>query len=294
MGKIVRNANLNGEKYVVAVPRVDASPVPQPVRELDERFAAPYGRAEAAPFPGDDLVVPASAPVQPQIDWDAVRADAEAIIDRATADAQELIVKAKMQALELVAQAETRATSIEEEARVSGQSQGFEAGKATADAEMTEMLETMRSLIESARSERRFIIEGAEPELLRLAMAIAERIVHQQVSVDPSVVVENVRNALTRLVTREVVTLRVHPADLDAIRQHRDALVSSSDIEHLRIVEDQRVDRGGVVVETDAGTIDAKVATQLREARRAITSDDSIALGATHDDTVLRSSAQAS
>jgi flagellar assembly protein FliH len=102
-----------------------------------------------------------------------------------------------------------------------------------------------------------------------------------------------VRQALTRLVSREVVTLRVNPVDLDTIRAHRDEIVAAGDVEHLRIVEDPRIDRGGVIVETDAGTIDSKVATQIREARRAILSDDDeIALGETAD--LLHSPAQAS
>ena len=109
-------------------------------------------------------------------------------------------------------------------------------------------------------------------------MAIAERIVHTEVANNRHVVVENVRAAVTRLVSREVVTLRVNPADHETIRQYRDSIVAASDVEHLRIVEDQRVDRGGVLVETDAGTIDAKISTQLREAKRAILTEEAIAL----------------
>ena len=122
------------------------------------------------------------------------------------------------------------------------------------------------------------MLAAAEPELVRLAMAIAERIVHTEVANNRQVIVENVRAALTRLVSREVVTLRVNPVDHETIRQYRDDIVEASDVEHLRIVEDQRVDRGGVIIETDAGTIDAKIATQLREAKRAILTDEAIAL----------------
>src|SRR5262249_50298598 len=128
---------------------------------------------------------------------------------------------------------------------------------------------------------------GAEPELVKLAMAIAERIVHTEVAENKHVIVENVRSALTRLVNREVVTLRLNPTDLETIRQYRDSILAASDVEHLRIVEDQRVDRGGVVVETEAGTIDAKIATQLREAKRALLTDDSIALDTNSGDEEL-------
>ena len=149
-------------------------------------------------------------------------------------------------------------------------------------------------MLAGIRESRRDVMETAEPEIVRLAMAIAERIVHEQITIDSNVVIENVRRALTRLVSREVVTLRVNPADLETMRHHRDAIVSASDIEHLRIVEDQRVDRGGVVVETEAGTIDAKISTQLREARRVLRAGDAISLGPSVEEEVLHPSAQAS
>ena len=138
----------------------------------------------------------------------------------------------------------------------------------------------MRELIESIRAQRAQVIDRSRA---RARAAWRWRLPNasctSKSNTNANIIVENVRQALTRLVSREVVTLRVNPVDLDAIRQHRDAIVAASDVEHLRIVEDQRVDRGGVIVETDAGTIDSKIATQLREARRAILSEDEIALG---------------
>ncbi len=298
MGKIVKSGNISGEKYLVAIPHIEAvAERAAKATELDERFAAPFAMEPgvAEHTNGHSLIeAPEALPVEPQIDWDALRADADAIIDRAAADAQKMIKQAEAAAAEMLADAQARAATLEEEARTSGYDAGFETGKAAADAEMNEMTTTLHSVLESLRDERHGLMESAEPELLRLAMAIAERIVHEQISFDPNVVVENVRAALTRLVSREVVTLRVNPADLETMRSHRDAIVAVSDVEHLRIVEDQRVDRGGVVVETDAGTIDAKIATQLREARRAIRADDGIALGPSFDNHVLHASAQAS
>ena len=187
--------------------------------------------------------------------------------------------QAERKALDLVQAANTRISKLEEDAREAGHEQGYTAGKTAGEDELAPVIETIRELISSVKAQRGAVIASAEPELVRLAMAIAERVVHMELQTNPNVIVENVRQSLTRLVSREVVTLRVNPIDLDTIRQHRDEIVAAGDVEHLRIVEDQRVDRGGVVVETDAGTIDSKIATQLREARRAILSDDEIALG---------------
>lgn len=291
MGKVVRSAHIDLEKYLVAIPQIDVVFYAQPVFELDERYAAPLrasGEIAAAP------IDPGPPPLPPRIDWEALQQEANALIDRASQEAQALLRGAATQSSKMIAQAQASVEQIESDARTLGHERGVEAGREAIDAEMSEMLETMRRLIASARDERHTIIESAESELVALAMAIGERIVHQHIAIDPNVVVENVRSALMRLVSREIVTLRVHPADLETIREHRDALVASNDVEHLRLIEDQRVDRGGVVLETESGTIDAKVATQLREARKALHADETIALAPSGDQGVLHSPAQAS
>lgn len=291
MGKIVRSAAFTNTAYVVNVPQIAHEAPPASAR--DERFGDPFGDAGSVSFaPRADLdAAPAAA--APSVDWDAVRADAEELIDRAATDAQAILEQAEAAALELVDRAQAHVAEIEADARERGMEAGRAAAEEAARAELEPEIATLRDLIASLRTQRHAIFESAEPEIVRLAIDVAERVVHTEIGENPNVVVENVRQALTRLLAREVVTLRVNPADLEAIRQHRDSIVASSDIEHLRVVEDQRVDRGGVLVETESGTIDAKIATQLREARRAILSDESIALGQSAED-ALHPPAQAS
>ncbi|HET9029703.1 MAG TPA: FliH/SctL family protein [Candidatus Aquilonibacter sp.] len=283
MGKVLRAARIVEQKYVVGVPVTDVPVSNGVAHDDDDAFAASFappstnGHHDAEAYSGYDEPVPV-APVAPQVDWERLRADAEAIVDRAAADAESLLKQAETTALELVERAQAHAAQIEEEARTKGHDEGFALGHEAGVSEFEPVVQTLRGWIEGIREQREGVLAAAEPELVRLAMAIAERVVHTEVAKNRQVVVENVRAALTRLVTREVVTLRVNPADHETIRQYRDSLVEASDVEHLRIVEDQRVDRGGVVVETDAGTIDAKIATQLREAKRAILHDEAIAL----------------
>ena len=290
MGKIVRKAEIGADKYVVAVPRVALVPKPEPFRDFDAGFndaPDPF----AAPFA---FVAEPAEPPQPAIDWDALRADADGIVDRAASDARAILREAQVRAMELVESANDRAAAIADEARRNGHELGFAEGTAAAQMELGAHIDTMIELVDSARAERHEIIESADSQLVLLAVGIAERILHMQIAADSNVVLANVRHALTRLVSREVVTLRVNPADLEIIRSQRENITASTDVEHLRVVEDQRVDRGGVVIETEAGTIDAKIGTQLREARKAILTDDELALGPTLVDEFVEVPAQAS
>jgi flagellar assembly protein FliH len=278
MGKIVKAARINEDHYYLSVPEVEIEDSGIAHGELDERFAVP---SNPSPFAFDDSsyddTEPAPEPVLVQkIDWEEVRRDAQAIIDRATSGGEAILRDAAARAKVLIADAQAQSEGIAENARTIGHSEGAAAGRSEIEAQLAQDVTSLQGVIDEARAQRQKIIEGAEPELVKLAMTIAERIVHEQISVDPNVVLENLKQALTRLVGSEVVTLRVNPADLDLIRTHRDELATSNDVEHLRVVEDPRVDRGGVVVETDAGTIDAKISTQIKEARRTLLAEPSV------------------
>jgi flagellar assembly protein FliH len=153
---------------------------------------------------------------------------------------------------------------------------GHAEGSAAADREMGDMMATMRNLVDMARVERHKLMESAEPELVKLAIGIAERVLHQQIALDRGVVVEMAKVAIGRLVEKESVTVRVNPGDLERMREHRDEMLSNGEIKNFRVVEDQRVDRGGVVVETDGGTIDARISTQVNEAKRVLHIEDEV------------------
>jgi flagellar assembly protein FliH len=272
MGRVVKNANLSRERYILNIPA--RPPTPSVNGHVPESVVAPH---EPAPEP-------APAPGTPTIDWDALRAEAAALIDEASEHAQRLIADAGREAKTLVEEAVAQADAVREAAHDAGFEAGREAGRHAAEQEMNEMLVTMRGLIDMARAERHKIIESSEHEIVKLAMGVAERIVHKQISVDPDVVVAMTKAAIARLLDREVVTVRVNPADLERMKEHREEMLALGDVKHMRIVEDQRVDRGGIVVETDSGNVDAKIRTQVEEARRLLhVEDDPVAAPAARD-----------
>lgn len=280
MGRVVKNASISSERYVVGVPTVASG--------------SPQTNGHAAHVEVDAAVVaaaPSAAPPVPQVDSDALREEAAALIDTAAGHAEELLKDAGVRAKGLVEEALAQAAAVTEAARNAGFETGREAGRSTAEQEMNEMLVTMRGLIDMARAERHKIIESAEPEMVKLAMGIAERIVHKQVSVDRDVVVEMTKAAIARLLEREVVTVRVNPSDLERIREHREEMLALGDVKHMRIIEDQRVDLGGVIVETDSGAVDAKIATQLEEARHILHIEDDVIVAPAENGAVLESAA---
>jgi len=262
VGRVVKNARVNSQRYQVSVPHVE-----RPAGD-DE----PHHHSSASEF--EPLELP--SPQSPPIDVDAIALQARELIDSGEAEAKALLQDAFDRASQLLAEAGARGDALVESVRAEALAAGHAEGLAAADREMSEMMATMRNLVDMARIERHKLMESAEPELVRLAVGIAERVLHQQIALDRGVVVEMAKVAIGRLVEKESVTVRVNPADLERMREHRDELLSNGEIKNFRVVEDQRVDRGGVVVETDGGTIDARISTQVNEAKRVLHIEDEV------------------
>ena len=273
MGRVVKGTRLREERYALEVPEIAFPPLP-PAETLNVDSSDGLGFDESV----DDLFadVPAGTPIEPTVDVEEIRARAETLLGDAARNAELLLADAHDRARALIEDAAARADAIAQDARKRGRDEGYAAGRDEVDREMNDMLVTMRGLLEMARVERHKLIEEAEPELVKLAVGIAERVLHQQVALDRGVVVEMAKTAIARLIERDSVTVRVNPADLERMREHRDELIAIGDIRNLRVVEDQRVDRGGVVVDTGAGTIDARIGTQLEEARKILHIEDDV------------------
>ncbi len=118
------------------------------------------------------------------------------------------------------------------------------------------------------------IVRQAEPQLIDLATAIAQRVLNRELHLNPQAVAELVAAALVEAQSPWAgpeVTVRIHPLDAEHTAPY-DAELSSllSDGQTLRLEPDPTVPRFGCRVETAAGSVDATLATQLELLRQAL------------------------
>jgi flagellar assembly protein FliH len=77
--------------------------------------------------------------------------------------------------------------------------------------------------------------------------------------------------SLRKLKSRGDVVIRVNLADLELTTQHtQDFLKSVENVKSITVLEDSTVDKGGCVIETDFGEIDARISSQLQEIEERI------------------------
>lgn len=165
----------------------------------------------------------------------------------------------------------------------------YERGRAEArteaETELARRLDTARAeaderigaLMEGIAGQVRSFTATLEHDAYAFAIAVAGRIVKHEITMDREVVVRQVREALRRIVGVESIKLRVHPEDEVLIRAHRTALLTSSDsVREVNIEPDPAIERGGCIIESSSGNVDARIATQLRQVENALCAEETI------------------
>lgn len=112
-------------------------------------------------------------------------------------------------------------------------------------------------------------LAALEREVVAIAVDVARKILGRELALDPDAVVGVAREALAAARGRRELTLRVNPADAAAVRGH-EALLADGASGPIAVREDDGVPRGGVIVETEAGLVDARLETQLAALLRAL------------------------
>ncbi len=174
-------------------------------------------------------------------------------------------------AARLLAEAHAQAAEIRELARAEGHAEGHAAGVADARVELATVSAVLAEACEGVAALRAATVEDVERDALDLAVALAEKILAGALQARPELVLEVIQGALRRVSDRRGVTVLVNPADLDAVRDSIETLAERANGVSLSDIQgDQRVGRGGAIVRTSEGELDASVLTQLERAREVV------------------------
>ena len=196
-----------------------------------------------------------------------LRVDAAQELARKAKERNDPISAARRQA-ELI---EAEAINAAAEIRKKAWDEGYAEACAAARTEHQSLLDEARNAIEQCEREEEEYWRDIEPELVRLAVEIAEKIIRNELSTKPEIVLDVARSSIRQVRQRESLRMRVNPADLEMAKTHRTELLETADgVRHLEVVDDRRVDRGGVVIESDDGVLDSRVKTQLSEVEKAL------------------------
>jgi len=160
--------------------------------------------------------------------------------------------------MEKIRRLEAEGAAVEKAAVERGRREGEESARAA----MTPIIERLNASLAEVMALRPELRRRAEKDTVELALKIAKRVLHRELSVD-----ENALNALARVVFDRLARMEswqmtVHPRFAESVRGALPA--------NARIQADEACEFGTLRVRYEDGTIDASVDQQLAEIGRGI------------------------
>jgi flagellar assembly protein FliH len=162
--------------------------------------------------------------------------------------------------------AEREAQAVEQ-ARREGFAAGVAAGLRETEEQVRPAIDGLAGNLAELARVRDVIREEATHDLVRLAVSIAARVIHREVSLDPDALTGLVKTAFGKLQTREIQRVRMHPGLESLVRK---SLEQGGSPKNLVLTPDPGLNPGELFLETSQGILDASVDTQLREIERGL------------------------
>ena len=187
------------------------------------------------------------------------------VVAEVATDETEVLLKEEVAALDgrLRSQAEQMAAQMEvarSEARAEAR---LEWEQELQEGIVAERKAVLKACEEFVRGRARYFA-GVEAEVVKLALAIAARVLHREAKIDPLLLTGVVRVALEKVADDSATVLRV---PVGAVEMWREAFVTSPE-SSLQIVGDERLAAGECVLDTNVGRVELGVSAQLEEIER--------------------------
>ena len=199
---------------------------------------------------------------------------------------------ARTRAAELLEAARAEAEATGRQAFQEARERGREQGLADADAEIQRRaqllaekmtaekpnttLPAIQNLSESLVRERDRWLKEWEAAAVHLSVAVAEKLLRRELQARPNIVENVLHEALELAAGTARLRVVLHPDDLELLGEQTAEIAKHlSKCSEVVCVGDASVTRGGCLIETEQGVVDARLETQLeRIASELLDSDD--------------------
>lgn len=169
------------------------------------------------------------------------------------------------------AQSESEMEKATREAYAKGYTEGITKGTEDEKSRLFLAAEALTKSIRELDRVRREILEGNEDRILDIVFSVSEKVINQEVSANRDTVYSVLKSAIKLVLDKEEIKVRMNSDDYRYIMEINPGFIDSfEDIRNMTVVEDNRISRGGIVIETPSGEVDARLEQQLHEIKKAM------------------------
>lgn len=162
------------------------------------------------------------------------------------------------------------------EGKIAGEAAGRAEGMESARREMADQLagstQKAKKIIIDAEKEKEKIIDGSSEKILQIAMAVAEKILNKEISENPFIILQIVKEAAQKVADQPRLFITVSTDNYDIVCAARDDIKKAlGSKQEITFAADGTLGPADAVIGTGgSGDVDARLKTQVDEIRKTI------------------------
>lgn len=151
-----------------------------------------------------------------------------------------------------------------------GKEEGIKEGKD----EIRPLIDDFLSISKKISDEKELVIHEAEKEVITLCYLITKKIIKKEIEKDDKVILTIIKESLEFISDETDLVLKLNPEDYNVIKEYEKELISKlKDVKNFKIESDDKITRGGCLLETNSGEVDARLEAKLNELERVLLED---------------------
>jgi flagellar assembly protein FliH len=190
---------------------------------------------------------------------------ADLILQEAELEAARIIEKSTEQAERMVLEAEAKIKQLSEAEAI----KGYEYGYTEAQKQYESLLDEAACTREQAKTEYSEILAGMEANIISLVLDIARKVTGMELSTNREALLSLVTQAIGSCSSREGIVLKVSEEDYAFILESNDRIKAMTGIDDIAIKKDITLTKGGCIVDTYFGSVDAGFETKMKKIEEA-------------------------
>jgi len=152
-----------------------------------------------------------------------------------------------------------------------GEKQGQAAAEKKFNAEVAKLKDQTAKYFKQVEQSKNEMLHGLEHILLKFCMELTKKIVANEVTTNPELVLSTIKKSLSLIADRDNILIRVAPGDLETASGAKDFLSTVTErLENVKFEVDDRIQKGGCIIESNSGMIDARLGVQLDEVEQLV------------------------
>lgn len=184
--------------------------------------------------------------------------------------AQSMLEDAKKEAEAIIKKAELEAAEIKSLSRQEGYQKGYEAAKAELTDQYFAHFNKINGIIEDLNERKKQLVDEMEPDIVSLAMEIAEKVLGYNLKRDDKAYEGIIKKALSSIKDTDRAVLHIHSdGEVAASSIKKDPPPNKDWCRDMEVVANSAMKMGDCVLETSWGSIDTGVATQLEQIKKS-------------------------